>query len=217
MLAQTGLIIRLGRADEAQRLADAALLLADRETMKSEAICALCGLAMARLLNGNQAGAYEAGERALSQTRETKPVAYWLQNALALLAEALLSLQESGWKPDASSAAQVPRLADEAVQTLSRFARQLPLGRPHAHLWHGLSAWLAGKESRAMREWQKASSLAAGLGLRYEGGRAHFEIGRHLPVGESRASHLRQAQDEFERLGCVVELERIQHLYRGSA
>jgi tetratricopeptide (TPR) repeat protein len=212
LLAQTGLLIRLGRADEAQRLAEAALLLADRETMKSEAICALSGLAMARLLSGNPAGAYEASERAVGQTRETKPVAYWLQNPLALIAEALLSLQESGWAPDSSSPLLVRHLANEAVETLWRFARQLPLGRPHAHLWRGLAAWLAGRESRAMRYWQKAVSLGGKLGLRYECGRAHFEIGRHLPSGESRESHLRQAREEFEHLGCAVELERIHSL-----
>lgn len=216
LLAQTGLLIRLGQGDEAEQRASAGLLLADRETMRSEAICALGGLAMARVLNGDPAGAYDAAERAVAQTRETKPVAYWLQNALAVIAEALLSLQEAGWAPDSSSAPPVRRLADEAVANLSRFARQLPLGRPHAHLWRGLAAWLAGRESRAMRHWQKAASLGARLGLPYELGRAHFEIGRHLPLGEPRASHLRQAQEEFERLGCAAELERIQHLYRGS-
>jgi tetratricopeptide (TPR) repeat protein len=215
LLSQTAMLIRLGQADEAQRRADAALLLADRDTMKSEAICALSGLAMARFLSGNHAGAYEASERALGQTRETKPVAYWLQAALAFIAEALLSLQEAGWAPDSSSAPRVRRLGDEAVDILWRFARQLPLGRPYAHLWRGLSAWLAGRESRAMREWHKAASLGAALGLRYEVARAHFEIGRHLPVSESRASHLRQAQEEFERLGCAVELERIRDLVGG--
>ncbi len=215
MLVQTALLIRLGRSDEAQRLAEAGLLIADRETMKSEAICALGGLAMARLLNGNQAGAYEAAERAVSQTREIKAVAYWLQAALALIAEALLSLQETGWTPDSSSTPAVGRLAKEAVDILSRFARQLTLARPHAHLWRGLLAWLAGSESRAMREWQKAASLGARLGLRYEVGRAHFEIGRHLPAGEERTSSLRLAQEEFERLGCAAELERLQELSSG--
>jgi len=202
------------RAEEARRLAEAALLLADGETMKSEAICALCGLAMGRLLTGDRAGAYQAGERAVSQMRRIKPVAYWLQNALSLNAEALLSLQET----EATSAApQVRRLADEAVETLCRFARQLPLARPHAHLWRGLSAWLAGRQSQAMREWHKAASLGDRLGLRYEVGRANFEIGRHLPPGEQRTSSLRFAQDEFERLGCTVELERTKDLSRSHS
>jgi len=213
MLAQSGLLIRLGRADEAQRLAEAALLLADRETMKSEAICALGGLAMARLLTGDRAGAYDVGERAVSQTREIKPVAYWLQAALAFNAEALLSLQETDETP---AAPQVRRLADEAVEVLWRFARQLTLARPHAHLWRGLSAWLIGKQSRAMREWHKAASLGDRLGLRYEVGRANFEIGRHLPAGEKRTSALRLAQEEFERLGCAAELARARELSRGG-
>jgi hypothetical protein len=143
---------------------------------------------------------------------EIKPVAYWLQNALSLNAEALLSLQETEGTPAASP---VRRLADEAVDTLCRFARQLPLARPHAHLWRGLTLWLAGKEQRAMREWQEAASLGNRLGLRYEVARAHFEIGRHLPEGESRASHLREAQEEFERLGSAAELERIRELSKG--
>jgi hypothetical protein len=212
LLAQTGLLIRLGRGGDAERCALAALTLADRDTMKSEAICGLGGLAMARLMNGDNAGAYDAAERAVAQTREAKPVAYWLQNAFAVMVETLLSLQEAGWTPAATGATPVGHLADEAVAALWRFARQVPLGRAHAHLGRGLASWLAGKESRAMRDWQKAASLADALGLRYELARAHFEIGRHLPEGESRASHLRRAQDQFERLGCAVELERIQHL-----
>ena len=206
------LLVRLGRPEEVHRLADAALLLADRETMKSEAICALAGLAMAHLMAGRPAEAYEVCVRAVGQTRETKPVAYWLQNALAVIAEVLLSLRESGWTPAAASAAPVDRLADEAVDILWRFARQLPLGRPHAHLWRGLGAWLSGKPARAMRDWQTAAALGARLGLRYEVGRAHFEIGRHLPPGEERTRHVRAAREELERLGCAAELRRIQQL-----
>lgn len=212
LLAQTGLLIRLGQGAEAERCAAAALVLADRETMKSEAICGLGGLAMARWLTGDHAGAYDAAERAVAQTREAKPVAYWLQNALAVTAETLLALQEARWSPPARAAQPVARLADEAVAALWRFGRQLRFGRPHAHLGRGLSAWLAGKESRAMRDWQKAASLAETLGLRYERARADFEIGRHLPEGESRAAHLRQAREQFERLGCAVELERLRQL-----
>ena len=212
LLTEAGLLIRLGRSEAAERVAEASMVLADRDTMKSEVLCAFAALSMARLLNGNHAGAFEAGARAVELTRQTKPVAYWLQNALAVIAQALLSLQEAGWAPDAASVPRVVRLADEAVDALSRFARQLPLGRPHAHLWRGLSAWLAGRKSRAMREWHAAASVGTRLGLRYEVGRAHFEIGRHLPEGESRSSHLRQAREEFERLGCAVESERIRQL-----
>ena len=215
LLTEAGLLIRLGRSEAAQRVADASMVLADRDTMKSEVLCAQAASAMARLLNGNCAGAFEAGARAVELTRQTKPVAYWLQNALAVIAQALLSLQEAGWASDAASVPRVRQLADEAVDALSRFARQIPLARPHAHLWRGLSAWLAGRTSRAMREWHAAASLGGRLGLRYEVGRAHFEIGRHLPDGDSRTSYLRQAQEEFERLGCAVELERIRQLPRG--
>jgi len=211
LLIQSALFLRLGQADEAERRAEEGLRLADGETMKSEAICALCGLALARLLKGDDSGAFEAAERALVQARATKPVAYWLQGALAFLAEVLLSLHEKGWAP-APSSATVSKLADEAVEMLRRFAQQIPLARPHAHLWNGLAAHLAGKQARAHREWQKAVSLGSHFGLPYEVCRANFEIGRHRPAGDERTAILDEARAEFQRLGCAADLARMEHL-----
>ena len=57
-----------------------------------------------------------------------------------------------------------------------------------------------------------AEVLGIRLGLPYEVARAQYEIGRHLPEGEVRTSRLRQAQEGFERLGCEMDLQRLQQL-----
>jgi hypothetical protein len=212
MLLDAAVCCRLGRPVEAQQRAEAAVVLPDGETMKSEAFLAAAALAMARFLNGDHAGAYEAAERAIEQSRENQPVGYWLREPFAVIAETLLSLQEMGWTPESPQAAPVSRLADEAVAAMVRFARPMPLGRPYAHLWRGWAKWLAGKKSSAMRDWHTAEALGVRLGLPYEVARAHFEIGRHLPEGEARTTRLRRAQEGFERLGCAMDVERVQQL-----
>ncbi len=218
LLVESGLLIRLGRTEEAERGAEAALALAESETMKSEAICALGGLAIARLRNGNPRGAREAAERAVVKTREINPVAYWLQQPLAMTAETLLSLLEAELDSAAPASASLDALAREALGALRRYARRLPLGRPHAHLWSGLHAWLRGKQRVAMQEWRRTIVLADELGTRYEWARGHFEIGRHLADdSEARTAHLRDAGEEFERLGCGVEQRAVRRLMAEAA
>lgn len=216
VLTQAGLLLRLGQGAEALRCATLALELAHRDTMKSEAICAHAAGALARLLEGDRAGAFDAAERAISQTRETKPVAYWLQNALAVVAETLLSLQEEGWGGSSASPESVKRIAKESVETLWRFGKQITLGRAHAHLWRGLDSWLAGAESRAMRDWEQAAAIGTKLGLRYETARASYEIGRHLPAGAERDARLRSARDAFTELGSVRDLARVENVMNGG-
>ena len=59
-----------------------------------------------------------------------------------------------------------------------------------------------------MNFWQEAIKVATELRTPYELGRAHFEIGRHLPQGEpARQAHLQKALELFQQLSCGLELE----------
>jgi hypothetical protein len=53
----------------------------------------------------------------------------------------------------------------------------------------------------------RAIRIAAALETPYELGRAHLELGRHLPgAAPNRRQHLERAGAAFEALGCVREL-----------
>jgi tetratricopeptide (TPR) repeat protein len=210
LVGQGGVLSRLGREEEAARLIEAALGMIGEDVMKAEAICAHGILALVRLRMGDAPGAYESADRAVWHIRSMKPVAYWTQPALAGAAEVLLALREAQWGPTAALRASVELRAAEAVIAMRRFAWHFPLGRPHAALWNGLAAWLAGRRRRAFRCWTRTTALAEQLGTPYERARAHLEIGRHLPLeAADRRHHLYQAEDLLARLGCVTDVARV--------
>lgn len=213
ILGQGGMLIRLGRCVEAEPLAHEALELTDQRTMKSERICALGGLALARLWNGNPNGAYEAAQHAVALMREIRPVAYWLQQPMAMTCETLLTLSEMDGSGSTAHRKAVAKLTGEAVGALRTYAKTLPLGRPYAQVWGGLHDWQRGHKKRAMQQWQQAMTLAEQLQTPFELARGHFEIGRHLAESDpQRQVHLRAAQDGFERLSCRLETGRVHAL-----
>ena len=94
---------------------------------------------------------------------------------------------------------------------MRRFAHRFAVGRPHALLWGGLLAWLGGHRRLAVRRWQRTLRVATELRTPYELGRAHLELGRHLPIdAPARRAHLDHAAVVFQRLGCATELTRVQ-------
>jgi eukaryotic-like serine/threonine-protein kinase len=59
--------------------------------------------------------------------------------------------------------------------------------------------------------WNKSLNAAERLGMPYEQGRAHYELGRHLPPGHpDRQEHLRRAGELFADIGASYELTHAQ-------
>lgn len=111
----------------------------------------------------------------------------------------------------ADSDASLKQQARRAVSSLGRFARVFPLGQPRAWLMRGSLHWLSGKSRLALRAWRRSLALAQRLGLRYDQGLAHLEIGRHLQHDDAaRAQHLEGARDIFAELGAVYDLKQAQ-------
>jgi hypothetical protein len=158
-------------------LAEACLRLGDRDTARAEAAVG------ARLI--------AAGGR---------PSGYYTLEGYTSVAGVFLRLWEEG---DPSMAAPGWR----ACADLWRFAGVFPIAGPRAWLRQGLAHQLAGSPWRARRAWGKALVAARKLGMPYEEGLAHLEIGRHLPPGDrERTEHLDQACRIFERLGTLSDL-----------
>src|SRR5262249_46864646 len=76
-------------------------------------------------------------------------------------------------------------------------------------IYRGRYHWLAGAPARAYAAWRKAAAAAERLGMAYDEGLAHYELGRHS-VGPERKAHLERACTLFGRLGTTHHLERAQ-------
>ncbi|UCG24802.1 MAG: hypothetical protein JSW55_02045, partial [Chloroflexota bacterium] len=105
-------------------------------------------------------------------------------------------------------------LARRSVRDLRAFARAFPVAAPQAWLQQGRYKWLDGKERKAFKAWQKSLACAEDLGMPFEQGLAHYEIGRHLSAGESTEEgwggrqHLQRACEIFSDLGTTYDLDR---------
>ena len=99
------------------------------------------------------------------------------------------------------------------LRRLRRYARIVPVARPRALTCLGLSRWLDGRHGAARRAWARAIRKAERLAMPYELARAHYELGRHLAVGD-RAGHLERARSIFETLGCQADLAAIGRVER---
>jgi hypothetical protein len=99
------------------------------------------------------------------------------------------------------------RSARQARTALRRFARTFLTARPRAWLYEGLAAHHLGRKRHAMAAWTTGLKTAERLVMPYEQGRAHYELGRHLPPGHpGRQPHLRRACELFAAIGASYEL-----------
>jgi tetratricopeptide (TPR) repeat protein len=114
--------------------------------------------------------------------------------------------------PNPTDPALLPEIkagARQACKTLHNFSRVFPIGKPAAWLYQGNLDWLEGKADNAYKAWRKAISLAEQLAMPYELARAHYELGRFLPLDDpQREKHLQAAAAGFERLGAAGDLRR---------
>jgi tetratricopeptide (TPR) repeat protein len=103
------------------------------------------------------------------------------------------------------------RPAQQARAALRRFARTFRAARPRAWLYEGLTAHHVGRTRQAVAAWNKSLNAAERLEMPYEQGRAHYELGRHLPPGHpGRQAHLRRAGELFADIGASYELTHAQ-------
>jgi hypothetical protein len=160
-------------------------------------------LALALVRAGDTTLAREAADRALRVLSATRPVAYWTFDGIAAVTEAAVSLWES------SRTLADEERAHKACQAARAFASIFPIGRPFSLLWEGLSAQLSDHPRRARRAWDRCIAEADRLGMPYERGRAYFEIGRHLRLGDpTRQRWLSRAEAIFAELGAEHDRSR---------
>jgi tetratricopeptide (TPR) repeat protein len=185
------------------RLQQATELLTERGSRADE-ILAYGLLALAYLRRQDEEHARLAAQRAASLIAQSQPVAIHILEGYAAVAEVHLSLWAAG---DHTAV----RPARQACAALRRFARPFPFARPRAWLCRGQAAYLTGQRRRALAAWRKSLATAERLAMPYEQGRAHYELGRHLPAGHpARQSHLSRACKIFADIGASYELAHAQ-------
>ena len=81
-------------------------------------------------------------------------------------------------------------------------------GRPEALRLQGRYEWLKGNPAQAQRGWQMSLAEAETLGMRYELGLTHREIGQRL--GER--AHMEKAVEIFAVIGAELDLARSMEL-----
>jgi hypothetical protein len=142
----------------------------------------------------------------------SNPVAY---DGYVGVTAVYLTLWEKGGAGGQEQALQ--RSARQALDDLRTFAKIFPIAGPRAWLHQGQYEWLNGKRRNAYRAWDRSLAGARALGMPYEEGLAHFEIGRRLledgqqtDEGRGARQHLACACELFKELGANYDLNRAQ-------
>ncbi len=205
--------LRMGENAKASHLLEEALtLLADNAERTAE-IENYGMLALARLRINQPLEARQAADMASERIAQAGlPSMYSMIIGYDGMTEVYLQL----WEERLSEIPQMPsgqarleQLAHQACKNMHAYKRAFPIGLPSAWLHQGRYDWLSGKQRVAHKAWRKSLAAAHRLAMPYDGGLAHYEIGRHLPTGDpNREEHLSQAVETFSRLGANFDLER---------
>ncbi len=100
--------------------------------------------------------------------------------------------------------------AGRACQAALNWTKSLRPERPEALRLQGRYDWLKGNAAQAQRWWQKSLAEAETLGMPYESGLTHLEIGQRL--GER--AHLEKAEATFAKIGAERDLARVRELVK---
>ena len=174
------------------------------------------------LAAGRPADAWRATRAAADLAGGQSSFASYTLEAHAGIPEVCLALAEQG-DPRPGPWPSCARPSPTGLRRLRRYARTVPMARPRALTCLGWSHWLDGRHGAARRAWTRAIREAERLAMPYELARAHYELGRHLAVGErsplglDRAGHLERARSIFEALGCQADLAAIGRAERETA
>jgi tetratricopeptide (TPR) repeat protein len=204
LLGEVWLLMPQGQLDSVvTRLQEVLRLLAGRGSRADE-ILAHGQLAVAYQRRGEEELARMAARQAAGLIAQSLPVAVHILEGYAGVAEVYMDLWVAG---DHAAA----RPARQARAALGRFARAFPMARPRAWLYEGRAAHHLGRQRHALAVWHKSLRTAERLVMPYEQGRAHYELGRHLPPGHpARQAHLTRAGELFTDIGALYELDQVQ-------
>jgi class 3 adenylate cyclase/tetratricopeptide (TPR) repeat protein len=198
-----------GHVEETRSLLDQAQGLLASHPSRGDEVLAQCLSAQTSYRAGHLAAARQGAETALRLLNTERPqLLPYFADAQAALPMVALSLWEGAGGADGKD------LAEESVKFFRGQAKATTAYLlPRASLYQGLYDWLSGRRRQAESAWARCLALAEQYGMPYDQGLAHFEMGRHLPPGDSaREGHLRKAADLFSQVGSVWNLTLVRQL-----
>jgi tetratricopeptide (TPR) repeat protein len=203
-------VFRRGHIDEAASRLESVLALLAENPDRAEELRSQGLLAVVCLRQGEMILAQHAADRAAFLVAQLwAPTAHYLLEGYAGVAEVYLTLWEAKRDLAAAERKALVKSVHQACKALRKFSRVFPIGQPRAWLWRGVYEWLAGKPRKAHKAWQKSLAAAERLGMPYEKGLAHYEVGRRLGVDEPGCQeHLTRACEIFTQLGTIQDLTR---------
>ncbi|WP_166828507.1 adenylate/guanylate cyclase domain-containing protein [Thalassoroseus pseudoceratinae] len=114
-----------------------------------------------------------AADRTWQQLQELgRPSAYYLLEAYSAVIEYRMATVRQRHRTDAETINSVR----EALRALQTYAKVFPIGQPRTLLWKGRWALLQGEKSQAIRNWQRAMTIARELQMDAEEHTAEREL-----------------------------------------
>jgi tetratricopeptide (TPR) repeat protein len=158
--------------------------------------------------------AFTAAREAAGRIIRTPNTTHELIIERSLVAEVYLALWErinsvelTPWTGDGSLLRELRDGVARACDGLRRLSRTFPVGSPVASLRSGQQSYLRGMAQEGFASCLKSVDAAKRLGMVHVVACAEFEIGRHLPVGNSaRKNYLDRACSVFRRIHATYDL-----------
>jgi serine/threonine protein kinase/tetratricopeptide (TPR) repeat protein len=158
---------------------------ANAQLGEAEKIFDLGGFALIQLSSADLVAAQTSASQALDALRKARFLPYFLKTALDGTCEVLLALLEESVQASRAERSRLRNQAREIVRRLRKFAGLYIAARPRALIYEGMLHHQSGAPKAAFGAWEKALVLARRLQMQVDEGRAHFELGRHLPAGQA--------------------------------
>ncbi len=204
LIGKAECVLRLGHMDEALRLLQYVLSLLQKSPDRAEELRTQGLLAVSYLRGGNYSLAENHAEKAANLIAQfPMPTAHYLLEGYCGAAEVYLALWEiSRCQPNGKGRA-LAKSASKACAALRQYSRVFSIGEPRAWLCRGLAQWQGGQAKPAYRSWARSLSAGKRLGMLYEQGLTHYEIGRHSDkLDANRQDHLTQACSIFSQINA---------------
>lgn len=135
----------------------------------------------------------------------TWPVAYWMQHALAAIAEVYIrALAQSD--PRSAEHSELVDKAYLALRGVRRFGLLFPFGRGHALLWRAELALVLGEKPRGVRLLRECIAFCTTHSLKWECALAQRTLCLHLPPDDPTLPELaQQASRALKSMGAEHE------------
>ena len=163
-------------------------------------------LALAHWQAGSRELAMHAAAEASQRLGKYRPTAAQVVDGYTFLAELFIDAWEAGDDLHAPGLSSPQEMAGRALKSLATFAGTFPVGRPSLLRLQGMQAWLAGKQGKAHKLWQRSLIEAQRLEMPYEEARALYELGSRSDDGAGKAQ-LAEADAIFHRIGAVRDFD----------